>query len=46
MDDIERLRVSEVVPRELVVSAHMYDVASGLMTQVVSPAHVNEVKNL
>ena len=35
--DIERLRASDLVPAELEVSAHLYDVTSGKMTQVVSP---------
>ena len=43
MDDIERLRASNLVPSELEVSAHLYDVTSGRMTQVVSPLPLNEV---
>ena len=42
-DDIERLRASDLVPSDLEVSAHLYDVASGQMTQVVNPAPLNEV---
>ena len=40
MDDIDRLRASDLVPSELEVSAHLYDVTSGQMTQVVSPARL------
>ena len=40
--DIERLRASDLVPSGLEVSAHLYDVASGRMTQVVSPAPLNK----
>ena len=40
--DIERLRASDLVPSELEVSAHLYDVTSGQMTQVVSPAPLNK----
>ena len=39
--DIERLRASDLVPSELEVSAHLYDVSSGQMTQVVSPERLN-----
>ncbi len=42
MADIERLRASDLVPSELEVSAHLYDVTSGQMTQVVSPARLNK----
>lgn len=35
--DIERLRASDLMPPELEVSAHLYDVASGRMTQIVGP---------
>lgn len=35
--DIERLRASDLVPSEMEVSAHLYDVTSGLMTQVIGP---------
>ncbi len=38
--DIDRLRASDLVPSELEVSAHLYDVTSGQMTQVVSPARL------
>ncbi len=41
MDDIERLRASDLVPPELVVSAHLYDVRSGRVSQVISPAPLN-----
>ncbi len=41
IDDIERLRSSDLVPPELVVSAHLYDVSSGQMTQMVSPELLN-----
>ncbi len=40
-DDIERLRASDLVPPELVVSAHLYDVTSGRVSQVVPPAPLN-----
>ncbi len=42
MDDIERLRASELVPPDLVVSAHLYDVRSGRMSLVVPPAPLNK----
>ncbi|MCZ6668197.1 MAG: hypothetical protein O6932_05975 [Gammaproteobacteria bacterium] len=42
MDDIERLRKSDLVPPELVVSAHLYDVKSGRVSQVAPPAPLNE----
>ncbi len=42
MDDIERLRASDLVPPELVVSAHLYDVTSGRMSQVAPPAPLNK----
>lgn len=42
MDDIERLRASDLVPPELVVSAHLYDVKSGRVSQVVPPAPLNK----
>ncbi len=42
MDDIERLRASDLVPPELVVSAHLYDVRSGRVSQVISPAPLNK----
>ncbi len=41
MHDIERLRASNLGPSELEVSAHLYDVTNGQMTQVVSPAPLN-----
>ena len=40
--DIERLRASDLVPSDLEVSAHLYDVSSGQMTQAVSPAPLNK----
>ncbi len=42
MDDIERLRASDLIPLELVVSAHLYDVRSGRVSQVISPAPLNK----
>lgn len=36
-DDIVRLRKSPVVPDQLVVSGHIYDVDSGLVQEVVAP---------
>ena len=42
MDDIERLRASDLVPPELLVSAHLYDVRSGRVRQVVPPAPLNK----
>ena len=42
MDDIERLRASDLVPPELVVSAHLYDVKTGRVSQVVPPAPLNK----
>ncbi|MEE8294606.1 MAG: carbonic anhydrase [Sphingomonadales bacterium] len=41
-DDIERLRASELVPSDLEVSTHLYDVTSGKMTQVAAPAPLNK----
>jgi hypothetical protein len=41
MDDIERLRASDLAPPELVVSAHLYDVRSGRVSQVISPTPLN-----
>ena len=41
MDDIERLRASDLVPPDLVVSAHLYDVRSGRVSQVISPTPLN-----
>ena len=37
-NDITRLRNSPVVPNQLVVSAHMYDVNTGLVQEVIAPA--------
>jgi carbonic anhydrase len=42
MDDIARLRASDLIPPELVVSAHLYDVRSGRVSQVVPPAPLNK----
>jgi len=36
--DVERLRSQPNVPGELVVSGHIYDIASGRLTQVMPPA--------
>ena len=36
--DIERLRRSPLVPKELVVSGHLYDVADGMVREIVAPA--------
>ena len=36
--DIERLRRSPLVPKELVVSGHLYDVADGRVREIVAPA--------
>ena len=36
--DIERLRRSPLVPKELVVSGHLYDVADGIVREVAAPA--------
>ncbi len=41
MDDIERLRASDLVPSELEVSAHLYDVKSGRVSQVACARSVN-----
>jgi len=40
--DIERLRASDLVPPGLEVSAHLYDVTNGKMTQVISPTPLNK----
>lgn len=37
-DDIERLRRSSLVPDELVVSGHLYNLEDGLVQEVVAPA--------
>ncbi len=37
-EDIERLRRSSLVPNELVVSGHNYDVEDGVMQEFVAPA--------
>lgn len=37
-EDIERLRRSPLVPKDLVVSGHLYSVADGTVQQVVAPA--------
>ena len=34
-DDVERLRAVAMVPRELRVSGHLYDVASGRLTELI-----------
>ncbi len=36
-EDIEKLRGSELVPNEVVVSGHVYDVGDGRMREVVPP---------
>jgi len=42
MDDIERLRASDLIPPGLEVSAHLYDVKSGRMSQAVPPTPLNK----
>ncbi len=37
-EDVERLRRSSLVPNELVVSGHIYDVEYGVVREVVAPA--------
>jgi carbonic anhydrase len=37
-EDIERLRRSSLVPNELVVSGHIYNVEDGVVREVVAPA--------
>ena len=37
LDDIEKLVASELVPNELVVSGHVYDVGNGRVREVVPP---------
>ena len=37
-DDIAQLRQSMIVPNELVVSGHLYNVQSGHIKKIVSPA--------
>ena len=37
-EDIERLRRSPLVPKELVVSGHLYNVADGMVREIVAPA--------
>jgi carbonic anhydrase len=41
-EDIERLRQSSLVPKELVVSGHIYNVEDGLVREVVAPASLNQ----
>ena len=43
VDDIDRLRRSNLVPDELVVSAHLYNVQSGRLSQVMAPAALRSV---
>ncbi len=43
--DIERLRASDLVPSEPEVSAHLYDVKSGRVSQVLPPAPLNKDSN-
>ena len=38
--DIERLRRSSLVPNELTVSGHVYDVEDGIVREVVAPEAV------
>ena len=40
--DIERLRASAIVPDQLVVSGHVYEVDSGRLRQVAAPAPLSE----
>ena len=42
VDDVDRLRHSELMPDELVVSGHLYNVTSGRMNQVVAPTPLRE----
>jgi carbonic anhydrase len=37
-DDVERLRKSSLVPNDMIVSAHLYDVTHGTMTEMIAPA--------
>lgn len=41
-EDIERLRQSRLVSKELVVSGHIYHVADGTMSEVVPPAPLDQ----
>ena len=34
-DDVERLRANPVVPRNMKVSGHIYDIETGQLTQVI-----------
>ncbi len=42
LEDIEQLRQSSLVPNELVVSGHIYNVEDGLVREVVAPASLNQ----
>ena len=42
VDDVDRLRRSNLVPDELVVSAHLYNVKSGRINQVIPAAPLFE----
>ena len=42
--DIQRLQRSTVVPKELVVSGHIYDVQTGLVQEVVAPTSLRDVE--
>lgn len=41
--DIQRLKHSELIPNDLIVSAHMYDVHSGLLAEIAPPNKLSEV---
>ena len=42
--DIRRLRKSAIVPQELVVSGHLYDLHTGLVNEVVGPTPLGVVQ--
>ena len=41
-EDIAKLRQSPIVPKELVVSGHIYDIETGALTQAVPPSPLAE----
>ena len=37
-EDVERLRQSSLVPKEMVVSGHIYNIEDGTIAEVIAPA--------
>lgn len=44
VDDVDRLRRTDLLPDELVVSGHLYNVKSGRMNQVIAPTQLREAR--